>query len=57
MKAPIADGLYKWSVVSRIKQFPKDIADITAYLYIFSPNLQYYLDFDQNDSVFIIKKT
>lgn len=39
-------GMSKWNIVRRIKQFPKDISDFSGYLYLFTPNLQYYLDFD-----------
>ncbi len=34
-----------------------DICEFTSYLYLFSPNLQYYLDFDKSDDCFQIKKT
>lgn len=46
------DGLSKMVLVSRIKQFPKDIAEFSRYNYIFSPDLKFYLDFDQNDGCF-----
>ncbi|CDW84531.1 wd-40 repeat protein [Stylonychia lemnae] len=51
------EGQIKWVIIRRIKQFPKDISDFSGYNYLFSPNLQYYLDFDFNDACYQIKKT
>ncbi len=41
------NDMVKWKEIKRLKQFPMDIADFTGHFYLFSPNLQYYLDFDK----------
>jgi hypothetical protein len=51
------DGLSKWELVSRIKQFPMDIAEQCGANYLFSPDLMHYLDFDKNKDIFLIKET
>eukprot|EP00347_Sterkiella_histriomuscorum_P010355 403376619 len=56
-RVKLADGLNKMVIVRRIKQFPKDISDFSSYNYLFSPNLQFYLDLDVNDNCFQIKRT
>lgn len=40
-----------------MNQFPKDISDFSTFTYLFSPNLQMYLDFDMNDESFVIYQT
>lgn len=40
-----------------MNQFPKDISDFSTFTYLFSPNLQMYLDFDMNDESFVIYMT
>lgn len=34
-----------------------DLAEATYANYLFSPDLQYYLDYDQSDNVFMIMRT
>lgn len=46
-----------WSIISRIKRFPYDLAECTFVNYLFSPNLMYYLDFNKSKNVFVIKNT
>jgi len=43
--------------VNKMNQFPKDISDFSTFTYLFSPNLQMYLDFDMNDESFVIYMT
>lgn len=35
-----------WEIVSRVKRFPHDLASCTFVNYLFSPDLQLYLDFN-----------
>lgn len=51
-RIPFDDSMSRWQIIRRINQFPMDISDFTSYLYLFSPNLQYYLDFDKADDCF-----
>ena len=37
----------KWTIVSRIKRFPHDLAESTFVNYLFSPDLMKYLDFNK----------
>lgn len=46
-----------WVIVSRIKRFPFDLAECTFVNYLFSPNLQYYLDYNKSQKIFVIKRT
>jgi hypothetical protein len=34
-----------------------DLSECTYSNFLFSPNLQYYLDYDKDDNMFVIKKT
>lgn len=38
-------------------RFPMDLASVTFVNYLFSPNFQYYLDFNKSKKVFVIKNT
>lgn len=38
-------------------RFPMDLASVTFVNYLFSPNFQYYLDFNKNEKIFVIKDT
>ena len=40
-----------------MNQFPKDISDFSTFTYLFSLNLQMYLDFDMNAESFVIYTT
>jgi hypothetical protein len=46
-----------WNLVKRISRFPHDLANITFVNYLFSPNFMFYLDFNKNQNLFVIKKT
>ncbi|CDW75557.1 wd-40 repeat protein [Stylonychia lemnae] len=50
-------GLVSWSLIRRLKQFPMDLAQTTYANYLFSPDLQYYLDFDKSENVFLIRRS
>ena len=45
----------KWEQVHRFTQFPVDLADLTQYPYIFSPNFSNYIDVDRKAKIFMIK--
>lgn len=49
--------MVKWELITRIKQFPMDMAEQCGANYLFSPCLMYYLDFDKNKDIFLIKET
>lgn len=46
-----------WSLVNRIKRFPFDLASCTFVNYLFSPNLQFYLDYNKQQKRFVIKRS
>lgn len=50
-------GEIKWLLIKRLKQFPMDLSESTYANFLFSPSLQYYLDYDKDDNIFVIKKT
>ena len=53
----LVPGEIQWRLIRRIKQFPMDLSECTFVNYLFSPNLQYYLDYDKDDNIFLIKRT
>jgi hypothetical protein len=52
-----AGSLITWQLKKRIMRFPMDLASVTFVNYLFSPNFQYYLDFNKKEKVFVIKNT
>ncbi|CDW78106.1 wd-40 repeat protein [Stylonychia lemnae] len=50
-------GEIRWVLIRRLKQFPQDLSECTNANFLFSPNLQYYLDYDKDDNMFVIKTT
>lgn len=45
----------KWKVEFRIKRFPKSLAKLTSFPFIFSPNFTYQFDFDYRAQNFLIR--
>jgi hypothetical protein len=45
----------RWELVHRFTQFPTDLAEITQYPYIFSPDFTMYLDVDRKNKQFLIR--
>ena len=46
-----------WKLKKKIMRFPIDLANVTFVNYLFSPNFLYYLDFNKQKKVYVIKKT
>lgn len=45
----------EWKLAHRFTQFPVDLADLTEYPYIFSPNFKKYIDVDRKAKLFMIR--
>lgn len=45
----------RWELVHRFTQFPTDLAEITQYPFIFSPDFSMYLDVDRKNRKFLIR--
>eukprot|EP00347_Sterkiella_histriomuscorum_P016371 403353446 len=46
----------KWELIRRIEDFSYDISEFSFHNYLFSPNLNYYLDFDVSEKIYKIVK-
>eukprot|EP00347_Sterkiella_histriomuscorum_P021861 403332513 len=47
----------KWMLQKRFQDFPHDLSEISECLFMFSPNLQRYINFDKVKGLFFIRST
>lgn len=56
-KGKTVNGHVTWTIAKRINNFPNNLSDISSYLYLYTPNLQKYLNFDLKRGRFYIHES
>lgn len=50
-------GISKWILIKRFEDFPHDLSELSQSLFMFSPSLTRYINFDKVKGRFFIKMT